>query len=201
VERFQNNNAMNGVRARYGIGPSTVMVASISQLIPEKGIGYLIDAAGLALRRGADVAFVHVGDGRCAAEYRSKVQQLGIEKRFIFAGLLNMPEIAAILQHSDIFTLPCTWGEAFSLVVLEALAAGRPAIVTRVGGNAEAVEDGRNGLLVPPHDAGALAAAIAALCHNPERRQAMGQESALRSSHFSVKRWVDETIDLYSRLA
>jgi glycosyltransferase involved in cell wall biosynthesis len=200
LERFQTTLVTDDIRAKYGIGPSSVIVASISQLIPEKGIGYLIDAAGLALRQGADVSFIHVGDGRCSTEYRSRVQRLGIEKRFIFAGLLNLPEISAILRASDIFTLPCTWGEAFSLVILEALAAGKPAIVTRVGGNVEAVEDGRNGLLVPPHDASALAAAITALHDSPERRQAMARESALRSSYFSVKRWVDDTIDLYARL-
>ncbi len=200
LDRFRKISATNGIRSKYGIGRDTVIVASISQLIPEKGIGYLIDAAGLALRQGVDVAFIHVGDGRCSAEYRSKVQQLGIEKRFIFAGLLNLPEIAAILGHSDIFALPCTWGEAFSLVVLEALAASKPALVTSVGGNAEAVEHGRNGLIVPPCDASALAAAITSLCDSPERRKAMGRESALRSSYFSVKRWVDETVALYSRL-
>jgi glycosyltransferase involved in cell wall biosynthesis len=200
VERFRNAHVTEDVRAKYAIGPSTVMVVSISQLIPEKGVGYLIDAAGLALGQGADLAFIHVGDGRCAAEYRAKVQGLGIEKRFIFAGLLNLPEIAGILRECDIFTLPCTWGEAFSLVILEALAAGKPAIVTRVGGNVEAVEDGQNGLVVPPHDAGALAAALMTLHDSPERRQAMGRESAMRSSYFSVNHWVDQTIDLYRRL-
>jgi glycosyltransferase involved in cell wall biosynthesis len=123
-----------------------------------------------------------------------------MEGRFIFAGRLNLPEIAAILRQSDIFTLPCTWGEAFSLAILEALAAAKPVIVTRVGGNVEAVEDGRNGLVVPPHDAGALAAALKTLHDSPERRQAMGRESLSRSKCFSVQRWVDETIDLYDRL-
>jgi len=200
LKRFRNSVVTGDIRAKYGIGSSTVIVASISQLIPEKGIGYLIDAAGLALRQGADLTFIHVGDGCRAAEYRARAQHLGIEKRFIFAGLLNLPEIAAILRQSDIFTLPCTWGEAFSLTILEALASGKPAVVTRVGGNVEAVEDGRNGLLVPPHDVKALAAAITALYDSPERRQAMGRESAMRSSHFSVNRWVDETIELYGRL-
>lgn len=201
LEKFRCIMATDHVRAKYGIGAGSTVVVSISQLIPEKGIGYLIDAAALALRQGADVAFIHVGDGRCAAEYRAKVERLGIGQRFIFAGLLNLPEIAAILRESDIFTLPCTWEEAFSLVILEALAAGKPAIVTRVGGNAEAVEDGRNGLVVPPHDVGALAVAIKALHDNPERRRAMARESSNRSSYFSVNRWVDETIDLYRRLA
>lgn len=200
LERFRNASVTEDIRAKYGIGRDSVIVASISQLIPEKGIGYLIDAAALALQQGRDVSFIHVGDGRCAAEYQEKVRRLGIEKRFIFAGLLNLPEISAILRQSHIFTLPCTWGEAFSLVVLEALAAGKPVIVTRAGGNVEAVEDGRNGLVVPPRDAAALAAAIMSLHDDPERRLAMGRESEKRSSYFRVERWVDQTIDVYGRL-
>jgi glycosyltransferase involved in cell wall biosynthesis len=200
LERFGNAPLDGDVRARYGVGPDSLLVVSISQLIPEKGIGDLIDAAALVASRGADVSFLHVGDGRCGAEYRAKVERLGLQQRFIFAGLLNLPEIAAILRQSDLFTLPCTWGEAFSLVVLEALAAGKPAIVTRVGGNVEAVEDGRNGLVVPPHDPQALGAAIMELHNSPERRQAMARESASRAEYFSVNRWVDETLDVYREL-
>jgi len=200
LERFRNGLVAGDARAKYGISPTAMLVVSISQLIPEKGVGDLIEAAGLALRQRRDLAFIHVGDGRCGAEYREAVRTLGIENRFIFAGLLNLPEIAAILRQGDIFTLPCTWGEAFSLVVLEAMAAGKPAIVTRAGGNVEAVEDGRNGLVVPPHDPGALAAAITDLYDSPERRAAMARESARRSDYFSVQRWVHETIDLYGQL-
>src|SRR5262249_12184529 len=186
--------------AKYGMGPDTVLIASISQLIPEKGIDYLIEAAALTLKRGADVSFLHVGDGPCAAEYKSEVERLGIQKRFVFAGLLNLPEVGAILRQSDVFTLPCTWGEAFSLVILEALATGQPAMVADGGGNVEAVEDGRNGLVVPPRDAAALAAAITRLHDDPEMRLAMGAEGARRSSYFSLERWVEETIRVYGRL-
>jgi glycosyltransferase involved in cell wall biosynthesis len=99
-----------------------------------------------------------------------------------------------------VFTLPCTWGEAFSLVILEALATGKPAIVTDAGGNVEAVEDGRNGFVVPPRDATALAEAITTLHDDPQMRRAMGEESARRSSYFSLERWVEETIRVYGRL-
>ena len=200
LEKFRNVCVTEDVRTKYGIGRNSMIVASISQLIPEKGIGYLIDAAALALKQGRDVSFVHVGDGPCIAEYREKIRHLGIEKHFIFTGLLNLPVIGAILRQSDLFTLPCTWGEAFSLVILEALAAGKPVIVTRAGGNVEAVEDGRNGLIVPPYDAPGLAAAIMRLHDSPAERVAMGQESAKRSTYFNVQRWVDETIEVYERL-
>ncbi len=201
LQGFGKTSGEDGLRARYGIDSGSMLVSSISQLIPEKGVPDLIDAAALAIGKGANLAFVHVGDGPFGEEYRARVRKLGIEKRFIFTGLLNMPEVAAILRGSDVFTLPCTWGEAFSLVVLEALAAGKPAIVTAVGGNTEAVEDGRNGLVVPPHDPAALAAALIELHDNPDRRQAMARESVARSTYFSVKRWVDETISLYAQWA
>jgi glycosyltransferase involved in cell wall biosynthesis len=200
LQKFRAGAVTEDMRAKYGIGPDTVLIASISQLIPEKGIDYLIEAAALVLKRGTDVSFIHVGDGPCAAEYKGKVERLGIQKRFVFAGLLNLPEVSAILRQSDVFTLPCTWGEAFSLVILEALATGKPAIVTDAGGNVEAVEDGRNGLVVPPRDASALAAAITTLHDDPQMRRAMGEESARRSSYFSLERWVEETIRVYGRL-
>jgi glycosyltransferase involved in cell wall biosynthesis len=200
LEIFNGESIAGDIRAKYGFRPSTVILVSISQVIPEKGIPQLIGAAALALKQGADVGFIHVGDGHALADSRAKVQELGIEKRFIFTGVINLPEIASILRQSDIFTLPCTWGEAFSLAILEALAAGKPAIVTRTGGNIEAVEDQRNGFVVPPGDVTALAAAIMALYENPEQRRLMGQESLTRSHYFSVKRWVDETISLYSRM-
>jgi glycosyltransferase involved in cell wall biosynthesis len=199
LSRFRDVSVTEDIRARYGIGRDSVVVVSISQLIPHKGIQYLIEAAGQLIAQGVDVSFVHVGDGPSEGEYRARVRQLGIEERFTFTGLLNLPQIADILRQSDVFALPCTWGEAFSLVVLEALAVGRPAIVTNVGGNGEAVEDGRNGLIIPPHDADALADAIKKLC-DPELRQKMGRESLARSSYFDVQRWVDESIELYTRL-
>ena len=62
----------------------------------------------------------------------------------------------------------------------------------------EAVEDGQNGLVVPPHDAAALAAGIMTLHDDPAQRLAMGQESSKRATYFSVERWVDETIAVYA---
>jgi glycosyltransferase involved in cell wall biosynthesis len=200
LEKFRNASVTQDIRAKYGIGRDSVIVVSIAKLIPDKGIQYLIEAAGQVLAQGADVSFIHIGDGPCEAEYKARIQQLGIEKHFTFAGLLNLPQVADIMRQSDVFTLPCTWGEAFSLVILEAMSTGTPAIVTNVGGNMEAVEHGCNGLVIPPHDSAALAAAIRKLHDNPALRKEMGRESLARSNYFDVQRWVDESIDLYTRL-
>jgi glycosyltransferase involved in cell wall biosynthesis len=200
LTRFQDDRPTGSARSKYGIPANRMLVVSISQVIPEKGLPDLMAAAALIIREGRKVSFVHVGDGPGLAEYRQTVRSLGIENDFIFTGLLDLPEVAAVLCESDVFTLPCTWGEAFSLAVLEAMAAGKPVVVTRTGGNVEAVDDGGNGLVVPPGDTGALARAFLFLEKHPDQRLAMGQEGTRRSTYFSVDRWVGETMDVYRRL-
>lgn len=200
VDRFRRPVSVADVRAKYGLDPSAMLVASSALLIPEKGIGFLIEAAREVVRTSPDVQFVHIGDGPRLQEYRDRVASLGLENHFKFAGLLNLAEIAPLVSSADVFTLPCVWGEAFSLVVLEAMAAGKPVIATRIGGNMEAVEDGRSGILVPPGDPAALAAAILRLQNDPALRQQMAEESGRRSTEFHVDRWVDQTIDLYHEL-
>lgn len=200
LARFHDDLPPGGARSKYGIPTDRMLVVSISQVIPEKGLPDLMAAAAVIIREGRKVSFVHIGDGPGLAEYRRTVQSLGIENHFIFTGLLDLPEVAAILRESDVFTLPCTWGEAFSLAILEAMAAGKPVVVTRAGGNVEAVEDGRNGLVVPPGEVDALVRAFLVLDDHPDQRLAMGQEGTRRSTYFSVDRWVGETIGVYRRL-
>jgi 2-deoxystreptamine N-acetyl-D-glucosaminyltransferase/2-deoxystreptamine glucosyltransferase len=201
LDRFRSDRSDVDVRSKYGLPRDSTLIASVSTVIPEKGVDYLIEAASLAVAQGANVSFIHAGEGQDAERCRARVRELGLQGRFVLAGHLDQPEITALLQQCDIFSLPCTWGEAFSLAILEAIAAGKPAIVTAVGGNPEAVEDGRNGILVPPHDAPALAAAILSLIDDPERRRAMARASEARASEFDVERWVEETIELYESLA
>lgn len=200
LDRFAATQRGKDVRRQFGLAPDTLLVTSSALLIPEKGIGYLVEAASEVVRAASDVQFVHIGDGPCLDQYRARVAELGLSERFKFAGLLNLTDIAAVLGQTDVFTLPCVWGEAFSLVILEAMAAGKPVIATRLGGNVEAVEDGKNGLLVPPRDPKALAHAILALRNNPEQRRAMAEEGRRRSAYFSLDRWVQETIALYQHL-
>ena len=200
LARFHDDRQAGSARSKYGIPANRLLIVSISQVIPEKGLLDLMAAAAMIIRDGRKVTFVHIGDGPGLAEYRQTIRSLGIENDFIFTGLLDLPEVAAILRESDVFTLPCTWGEAFSLAILEAMAAGKPVVVTRAGGNVEAVDDGRNGLVVPPGDVGALARAFLFLDDHPDQRLAMGQEGTRRSTYFSVDRWVGETMDVYRRL-
>lgn len=200
LDRFRAQVHAGEIRRKYGLSTTAMVVASSALLIPEKGIGDLIEAAASVAATSAEIQFIHIGDGPLLQQYKARVAELGLADRFLFAGLLNLPEIAPLIASADVFTLPCTWGEAFSLVVLEAMAAGKPVIATNLGGNPEAIEDGVSGVLVPPHDPAALARAILSLHDDPALRRRMASASAHRSDDFGVDRWVGETVELYEGL-
>jgi len=111
-------------------------------------------------------------------------------------------DVHEILGASDLFVCPSVWDEALGYVILEAMAVGLPAVASRVGGIPEVVAEGETGLLVPPRDPGALAAAIDQLLADPAARERMGR-AARRAveARFSLDQAIDRTIALYQELA
>jgi glycosyltransferase involved in cell wall biosynthesis len=111
----------------------------------------------------------------------------------------DAPEISAA---SDMVVLPTTKREGLSRAILEAMAYGRPAVVSDTGGNAELVADGESGFVVPPSDPQALAAAISSLAGDPELRERMGAAARQRITElFSVEQGVAATLRVYRMLA
>ena len=122
-------------------------------------------------------------------------ERLGIGSRVQFTGLRS--DVPAVLASSTVSVMP-SLNEALSNVLLESMAAGVPTVATRVGGTPEAIVDGVTGLLVPPADAAAMAAAIARLLNDPALAAALGR-AARRAieERFSVDRMVEATEQLY----
>ena len=123
---------------------------------------------------------------------------MGLQENFLFLG--RRADIPEILACCDIAVLPSRV-EGLPNAVLEYMAAGLPTVVTRVGGNAELVEDGVTGLLVPPEDSPALSAALLKLLHNPGLARQIAQnvrEFTIRN--FSFERLVREVDELYTEL-
>lgn len=118
----------------------------------------------------ARLVLVGDGDGRPAIE--AQVGELGLNDRVRFLGVRD--DIAALLESADIFLLS-SLSEGISVTLLEAMAARRPIVATRVGGNPEVVDHGRNGLLSPRGDDAALAANLLMLLRNPALRARMGE--------------------------
>ncbi len=161
-------------------------VVTVARLSPEKDIDTLLRAAALAA--GEDDAFrlEIAGDGPCMAELRRTAAELGLDGRVTFHGQVR--DVPALLARAGLFVLSSRT-EGVSLTLLEAMAGGLAVVATRVGGNPEVVADGETGLLVPPGDPAALAAALLRLRGNEWERRRMGQAGRSRVERcFDVSR-------------
>ena len=158
----------------YGIpGPYLLYVG---RLASNKGLGTLVDAFARLAREAPDLSLVLVGDdGGVEAEVARRVRYHDLEGRVRRVGYLaDEAMLAGALRDASIFVLP-SYYEAFGLVLLDAMAQGTPVVATRVGGIPEFVEEGKAGLLVPPHDDVALAEALRTLWTDAPGRAAMGR--------------------------
>jgi glycosyltransferase involved in cell wall biosynthesis len=163
-----------------------------------KGHPVLIAAAQTVVREFADVRFLLAGDGQRRKDFEEQVERLGIAKHFLFLG--RRDDVPRILSCSDIGVLPSK-AEGLPNAVLEYLAAGLPTVASRVGGNAEIIQDGKTGLLVPPEDSSALAAAILRLLRNPGFAADLGKNGQdFVSSEFSFQRLIAKTDQMYTEL-
>ncbi len=181
-----------------GAGDSQLIVLVGNMHTDVKGHPWLIDAAPVVAREFPSARFVLVGDGEQRAAFEHQVAKVGLQQNFVFLGL--RADIPEILATCDIAVLPSR-AEGFSNAVLEYMAAGLPTIASRVGGNAELVEDGATGLLVPPEDSPALAAALLRLLHDPALARQMAQAGhQFVVQNFSFERLVREVDALYSEL-
>src|SRR5205823_745017 len=119
-----------------------------------------------------DVRFVWCGDGAYRPTLERRAAELGVADRVIFLG--KRPDVPAILTTANVVCHP-SHAEGLPNALLEAAAAAKPMVATRVGGIPELVRDGESGFLVPPRDPPALTRALRVVLSNPERASAMGQ--------------------------
>jgi len=177
------------------------VVTTVGNIRRVKGHDLMIRAAGILAPRFPEVTFSIAGgvlDQDYFAKLESLVNDLGLAGRFQFVGAVS--DLRKHLAAADIFVLPSR-SEGFSNAIIEAMAAGLAVIATDVGGNAEAVEDGVSGVIVPPEDPDALAEAIAELLADPVRTRIMGSAGkAIAAKRFSVHAMMDHTTNAYRRL-
>jgi glycosyltransferase involved in cell wall biosynthesis len=183
VERFVTApEAGLQVRAEFGIPAAAPLVGIIANLNPYKGHRDFLQAAALVAAEFPRTHFLLVGrDDGIGAELRRLAGELGLSRRVFFTG--PRQDIPPVLAALDVQVL-ASHQEAFSNAILEGMAAGKPLVVTDVGGNAEAVVDGQTGFVVPPHDPPALAGAILPLLRDGELRRRMGQAGRRRAKDF-----------------
>ena len=169
------------------------------RLHPEKGHTYLFQAlAAIRQRLERPVLALVAGAGPFESAYREEVRSLGCEDIVRFLGFRT--DIPDVIAAADLVVLPSV-AEAFGLVVAEALYLGTPIVATHVGGIPEIVEDGIDGVLVPPADSNALAKAIVGLLGDPERRRLMASAGRERvRDRFSFEKMMRAYEQIYERL-
>lgn len=197
AERFETSLDVAALRRSLGVTPDDVLAAVVARLEPQKGHDTVIEAAAALKERWPQLRFLFVGGGSREAELPALVDRRGLRDRILFTGFRT--DSADIMRAADLSVLVST-KEGLSNTLLESLAAGRPVIASRVGGNPEVVSRDV-GFLVPPRDPQALAEALSAALTDPAavaRMGAAGRELVRRD--FSVQRMVAETAALYDVL-
>ena len=199
---FHKYDAISGdglrVRKELGIALSSSIVGVIGRLAWEKGLPFFLQAASKVTATFPEIKFLIVGDGPLKAELEKLSNELNIRQNCIFTGFRQ--DIPDILSAVDMLVMSSLY-EGMPMVILEAMAASKPVIATKVGGIPEMVRDGETGILVPPEDADALAGSMLTLLKNKNRARQMGLAGRrCVEDHFDVEVMVQNTEAVYQEL-
>jgi glycosyltransferase involved in cell wall biosynthesis len=167
-DEFVANDARDKERAALGLGPRDRVVGTLGRLAWKKGQEYFLSAAAEILKEEPRVTFVLVGDGPLRAQLEEQARALGIAARVKFLG--QRLDSQTVISLFDIFVLPSVI-EGMPNALLEAMALEKPVVVTNAGGNAEVVQDGTTGFVVPTRQPTAMAQRILQLL----RHEALAQ--------------------------
>jgi glycosyltransferase involved in cell wall biosynthesis len=181
--------------------PGEVLVTTVGNIRSVKGHDVFIKAAASIVLQFPKVSFSIAGDvlePAYFAELQTLVRDLNLSGRFHFSG--GVTSLREHLSAADIFVLPSR-SEGFSNAIIEAMAASLPVVATNVGGNAEAVQEGVSGLLVPSEDPAALAAAITRLLSDPSLAMKMGAAGKqLAAEKFTTEAMMNRITRAYANL-
>jgi glycosyltransferase involved in cell wall biosynthesis len=183
------------VRRSLGIEDGAFVAGCVARFSPNKGHRFLFAALARVAADRPDARLILVGQGD-PAPYREQARAAGVADRTHFLG--ERRDVPACLRAMDVVVLP-SLSESFNQVIIEALAAERPLVVTDVGGAREVITDGANGLIVPPADADALRDALRRLADDAELRTRLSERARGSIERFSVAQMVAGHLAVYAR--
>jgi glycosyltransferase involved in cell wall biosynthesis len=181
--------------ADLGPHPARPVVLTAARLAPQKGIAHLLDAWARLAPTFPEGLLLVAGEGPLRQDLEAQVAALGLAPSVRLLGFCE--DMDALLRATDLAVVP-SLAEGQSIFTLEAMARGVPVVASRVGGLPEMVREGRTGLLVPPGDPPALAAAMARLLNNQELASTMAREArALVEKEWTMARMLAGYRGLY----
>jgi glycosyltransferase involved in cell wall biosynthesis len=196
LEEFDRISDSSSLREELNVNKDIVILGCFGRIERRKGQEYLI--AAMQHINNAKLILVGSEDKKYLKRLKQLSEEFKVSRRIIFAGYRK--DIPRILQEIDLLVFP-TLSEGFSRVILEAMAAQKPVVATNVGGNSEAVVDGKTGYIVPSGDSLALAEQIKKLVADKKKRKRMGQAGRKRvSSMFTIQLNVEGIQEVYAEI-
>jgi glycosyltransferase involved in cell wall biosynthesis len=196
LERF-HVAGHDGARAALGLPQQARIVGTVGRLVPVKDQATLVDAVAELGRSGVAATLVIAGDGPERAKLEARAAERGVDLRL----LGYRPDVEQVLAALDVFVLSSI-SEGLSNTILEAMAAARAVVATRVGGAEEMIADGVTGVLVPASDAAAMAAALRRVLAAADGGAAMGAAARQRvESEFTLAGMMQRYERMYTEVA
>lgn len=190
------------IKDEFSIEPDAKLIGTVGRLVWQKGLTYFIQAikhiVDSELQIAGKIKFLIIGEGNERKSLEKLVMKLGIENNVIFTGFRK--DVKEILQALDIFVLPSI-REGQPIILLEAMAMGKPIVATDIEGVNETVVDGLTGILLPPRDPHLLAEAIMYSLKDSKKAQEMGQAGRkIAEEKFNLKDKIKQHAQLYETI-
>ena len=194
--------AYNGIKAeefgtptRTKVGEETVF-GIVGRLVAEKGHAYLLRAAAVLKKRGLAFRVKIAGQGELREELEALARELGIEGEVEFLGAVD--DVRSFYQELDVFVVPSINSEGLPTTILEAMATRLPVIATDIGGAAEAIDSGKNGLVIKSHDSERLAEVMIQFASDRARLQAFGDAARQTvEERFTLQQMANSVLEQY----
>jgi glycosyltransferase involved in cell wall biosynthesis len=186
------------IRKELGLAENIPLLGAVAGLRKEKALDVLLEAHARLITRVPDAHLVVAGEGPCREELEGHIARLGLAERAHLLGARR--DVDAVLRRVDVGVISSDW-EGMPLFVFECMAAGAPLVATAVGGLPDIVSDEETGLLVPPRDPAALAAAIERVLTHERLSRRLAVKAAARLDEFRIETVAQKFADLYEELA
>jgi glycosyltransferase involved in cell wall biosynthesis len=197
---FKPSNKIENAKKRekFNLPADAKIISTVAVLRKPKGIQYMIEAMPAIIESAPNCKYMIVGDGEYGGALRELVREKELDRHIVFAG--QQKDISTILAISDLFVLP-TLTEALPTVLIEAMAAGKAIVASKVGGIPEMIEDGVNGILIPASSPSDLTKACLRLIDDDDLRNRMAEKSLeIANRKFDIQKLIQSLNNLYDEL-
>ena len=174
IEKFLNARPEPELRKQLGIPENVKVIGSVARLFPQKGYEYFVSAAGKIVEKYPDTHFLVVGNGSMREELDRQIKSMGLTERFHFAGLVPPDQVYRYIAQMDIL-LHLSLHEGLPRAVVQALAAGKPAIGFALDGTPEVILDNQTGFLARPEDIDSVVEGALKILGSPALAEEMGR--------------------------